>query len=150
LLVYLVYLFFQLKSHAYMYESTPQHIVDAESTPGLAAAWLDSSNSDSSSTSSSDSESSSQSRDTVRDKVKNVFRGGRGRKPSTSSSLSANSRSFATQESLSEASSSHQHRRQLSSQSRLEHTTAVDDCDELEHHADEEKEKRPLRHRHTR
>lgn len=149
LLVYLVYLFFQLKSHAYMYESTPQHIVDAESTPGLAAAWLDSSSSDSSSTSSSDSDSSSQSRDTVRDKVKNVFRGGRGRKPSTSSSESANSRPLETQESIPEGSSAHQHRRRLSSQSRLERT-AVNDCDELEHHEDEEKEKRPLRHRHKR
>ncbi|KAH6657322.1 Sodium/calcium exchanger protein-domain-containing protein [Truncatella angustata] len=43
LLVYGIYLLFQLKSHAYMYESTPQHIIDEESTPGPAAAWLDSS-----------------------------------------------------------------------------------------------------------
>ncbi|KAH8681998.1 Ca2+ transporter [Xylariales sp. PMI_506] len=33
LLVYIIYLLFQLKSHAYMYESTPQHIIDEESTP---------------------------------------------------------------------------------------------------------------------
>lgn len=77
---------FQLKSHAYMYESTPQHIVDAESTPGPAAAWLDtSSSSDSDSSSSSDSDGSSQSRDTIGRKMKKVLRGGRKRKPSLNS-----------------------------------------------------------------
>lgn len=35
LLVYVLYLLFQLKSHAYLYESTPQHIVDEESHPGI-------------------------------------------------------------------------------------------------------------------
>ncbi|KAG5913342.1 hypothetical protein E4U42_001270 [Claviceps africana] len=86
LLVYIIYLMFQLKSHAYMYESTPQHIVDAESTPGPAAAWLDtSSSSDSDSSSSSDSDSSNQSRDTIGRKVKKVLRGGRRRKSSFSS-----------------------------------------------------------------
>ncbi|KAK8058244.1 hypothetical protein PG994_008692 [Apiospora phragmitis] len=35
LLVYVIYLLFQLKSHAYMYESTPQHIIDEESTLDL-------------------------------------------------------------------------------------------------------------------
>lgn len=150
LLVYLVYLFFQLKSHAYMYESTPQHIVDAESTPGLAAAWLDTSSSDSSSTSSSDSDSSSQSRDTLRDRVKNVFRGGRGRKPSTCSSESAetaNSRPAETEEPIPEGSSSHQHRR--SSQPRFEPTPA-NDHDVLEHQGDDENEERPIRHRRKR
>lgn len=86
LLVYVIYLVFQLKSHAYMYESTPQHIVDAESTPGPAAAWLDSSDSDSSSSSSSsDSDDSDHSRDTMRKKMKKVLRGGRKRKSSFAS-----------------------------------------------------------------
>ncbi|KAG5963888.1 hypothetical protein E4U58_003326 [Claviceps cyperi] len=86
LLVYIIYLMFQLKSHAYMYESTPQHIVDAEATPGPAAAWLDtSSSSDSSSSSSSDSDASDQSRDTIGRKVKKVLRGGRRRKSSATS-----------------------------------------------------------------
>ena len=85
LLVYGVYLLFQLKSHAYMYESTPQHIVDAEAIPGPAASWLDTSSSESSSDSSSDSDSSSRSRDTMRRKVKKVFRGGRRRKSSVTS-----------------------------------------------------------------
>ncbi|KAG5951981.1 hypothetical protein E4U53_001874 [Claviceps sorghi] len=86
LLVYIIYLMFQLKSHAYMYESTPQHIVDAEATPGPAAAWLDtSSSSDSDSSSSSDSDSSNQSRDTIGRKMKKVLRGGRRRKSSLNS-----------------------------------------------------------------
>ncbi|KAK7430129.1 hypothetical protein QQZ08_003314 [Neonectria magnoliae] len=83
LLVYLVYLLFQLKSHAYMYESTPQHIVDAESTPGPAAAWLDSSSSDSSSSSSPSSDDSDHSRGTMRKKMKKVLR--RRRKSNASS-----------------------------------------------------------------
>lgn len=80
LLVYGIYLLFQLKSHAYLYESTPQHIVDAEAIPGPAAGWLDTSSSDSSSDTSSDSDSSSHSRDTVRKKMKRALRGGRRRK----------------------------------------------------------------------
>lgn len=34
LLVYALYLVFQFKSHAYIYTSTPQHVVDEESRPG--------------------------------------------------------------------------------------------------------------------
>ncbi len=36
LLVYVIYLLFQLKSHAYMYESMPQYLIDEEATPGPA------------------------------------------------------------------------------------------------------------------
>ncbi|KAL7943082.1 calcium/proton exchanger [Trichoderma barbatum] len=85
LLVYVIYLLFQLKSHAYLYESTPQNIVDAESVPGPAAAWLDSSSSDSSSSDSSDSDDSSHSRDTVRRAMRKVLRHGRRRKSSVAS-----------------------------------------------------------------
>ncbi|KAI1641336.1 Sodium/calcium exchanger protein-domain-containing protein [Biscogniauxia mediterranea] len=74
LLVYVVYLLFQLKSHAYMYESTPQHIIDEESTPGPAAAWLDTSSSESSSSSDSDSDGSSHSRNTMSRRVKRAIR----------------------------------------------------------------------------
>ncbi|KAI0431579.1 Sodium/calcium exchanger protein-domain-containing protein [Xylaria sp. FL1042] len=74
LLIYVVYLMFQLKSHAYMYESTPQHIIDEESTPGPAAAWLDTSSSDSSSSSDSDSDSSGHSRNTMSRRVKRAIR----------------------------------------------------------------------------
>src|ERR1700755_2922727 len=68
-----------------MYESTPQHIVDAEAQPGPAANWLDSSDSDSSSSSSSDSDGSSHSRDTMRKRMKKVLRAGRRRKSSIAS-----------------------------------------------------------------
>ncbi|KAA8574797.1 hypothetical protein EYC84_004045 [Monilinia fructicola] len=83
LLVYAMYLLFQLKSHAYMYESTPQHIIDEESAPGPVAAWMDSSSDDSSS-SSSDSDSSSGSNTTAK-RVKRLIRGGRRRKSSSAS-----------------------------------------------------------------
>ncbi|KAM0441001.1 hypothetical protein ACHAPT_000306 [Fusarium lateritium] len=92
LLVYVIYLLFQLKSHAYMYESTPQHIVDAESTPGPAAGWLDSSSSDSSSSSSSDSSDSDSSHGTVRKRMKKVLRGGRRRRSSNASADTADTR----------------------------------------------------------
>lgn len=85
MLVYGIYLLFQLKSHAYLYESTPQNIVDAESVPGPAAAWLDASSSDSSSSDSSDSDDSSHSRDTVRRAMRKVLRHGRRRKSSVAS-----------------------------------------------------------------
>ncbi|OAA68807.1 Sodium/calcium exchanger membrane region [Cordyceps fumosorosea ARSEF 2679] len=85
LLVYMLYLLFQLKSHAYMYESTPQHIVDAEAIPGPAAGWLNSSSSDDSSSSSSDSDDSSRSKDTVRKRMRKVLRPRRRTKSSTAS-----------------------------------------------------------------
>lgn len=85
LIVYILYLLFQLKSHAYMYESTPQHIVDAEAIPGPAASWLNSSSSDESSSSSSDSDASSKSRDTVRKKMRKVLRSRRRTKSSSTS-----------------------------------------------------------------
>ncbi|KAI1766130.1 calcium/proton exchanger [Hypoxylon sp. FL1150] len=85
LLVYGVYLLFQLKSHAYMYESTPQHIIDEETTPGPAAAWLESSDSDSSSSSDSDSDNSSHSRETMSKRVRRAIRGHRRRKSSVAS-----------------------------------------------------------------
>jgi Ca2+:H+ antiporter len=79
-----MYLLFQLKSHAYMYESTPQHIIDEESAPGPVANWLDSSSDDSSS-SSSDSDASSGSNTTAK-RIKRVMRGGRKRRKSSAGS----------------------------------------------------------------
>ena len=43
LLVYALYLVFQLNSHAYMYESTPQHIIEENLHPGPAATIFESS-----------------------------------------------------------------------------------------------------------
>ncbi|KAF6818709.1 ca2+ h+-exchanging protein [Colletotrichum sojae] len=85
LLVYIVYLLFQLKSHAYMYESTPQHIVDAEAAPGPAVGWLDTSSSESDSDSDYNSDSSESSHGTVRKRMKKVLRAGRRRKSSAAS-----------------------------------------------------------------
>ena len=70
-------------SHAYLYESTPQHIIDEEATPGPVANWLDSSSSEDSSSSDSDSSTDSdRSRETVTKRVKRVIRGNRRRKSS--------------------------------------------------------------------
>jgi len=80
LVVYGLYLLFQLRSHAYMYESTPQHIIDEVSVPGPGANWLDSSSSDDSS-SSSDSDASSSHRTRIKKMLKH-----RRRRSSTSSS----------------------------------------------------------------
>jgi len=95
LIIYVVYLLFQLKSHAYMYESTPQHIIDAESTPGPAAAWMDTSSSDSSSSSDSDSDGSSHSSNTMTRRVKRAIRRRR-RKSSFASADSVETGSVAT------------------------------------------------------
>lgn len=99
LLVYVIYLLFQLKSHAYMYESTPQHIIDEESTPGPAANWLDTSSSESSSSSDSDSDGSSHSGNTVSRRVKRAIRNRRRRKSSFASADSdANTASIGTKD----------------------------------------------------
>lgn len=74
LLVYGIYLLFQLKSHAYMYESTPQDVIDAEATPGPAVAWFDSSSDSDTSSSSSDSDSSGRSRETMSKRMKRMVR----------------------------------------------------------------------------
>ncbi|KAL3474305.1 Sodium/calcium exchanger protein-domain-containing protein [Aspergillus californicus] len=56
LLVYLLYIVFQLKSHSYLYASIPQQIIDEESHPGVLADFLDTSSDSSSSSSSDDSD----------------------------------------------------------------------------------------------
>ncbi|RMZ77174.1 hypothetical protein DV737_g4509, partial [Chaetothyriales sp. CBS 132003] len=84
LLVYILYLLFSLKSHSFMYASTPQHLIDEESHPGILTEFLNSSSSsDSSSSSSSDSDSSRSSTTTVK-RIKRALR--RKRRKSMSSS----------------------------------------------------------------
>ncbi|KAI9824625.1 MAG: hypothetical protein M1832_001715 [Thelocarpon impressellum] len=87
LVVYGLYLLFQLKSHAYMYESTPQHIIDEESHPGFLADIMgNSSSSDSTSSSESgDSETSSGSHTTA-GRIRRVMRKRRLRRKSSVSS----------------------------------------------------------------
>ena len=83
LLVYFLYLLFQLNSHAYMYESTPQHVIDRESVPGPAADFFESSDSsDSDSSSGSDSDSSGHSFSTARRIKRAIRKGKRSRKQS--------------------------------------------------------------------
>ncbi|OCK96205.1 uncharacterized protein K441DRAFT_552680 [Cenococcum geophilum 1.58] len=86
LLVYVLYLLFQLKSHAYLYESTPQHIIDEESHPGILTEMLASSSSSSSSddSSSGGTDTSSGSHTTAK-RIKRAFRHRKRRKSSASS-----------------------------------------------------------------
>ncbi|KAF2272438.1 uncharacterized protein EI97DRAFT_453033 [Westerdykella ornata] len=75
LIVYVLYLLFQLKSHSYLYASTPQHIIDEESHPGVLAGVLDPSHSsDSSSDSSSIDSDSTTGSDTTAKRIKRVFK----------------------------------------------------------------------------
>lgn len=94
LIVYVLYLLFQLKSHAYMYESTPQQIIDEESHPGVLHDMLGSSSSsdDDSSSDSSDSDTSgSGSIITKGKKIRNKMFNRRRRKSSASVSSTAQS-----------------------------------------------------------
>ncbi|KLJ13114.1 hypothetical protein EMPG_09429 [Blastomyces silverae] len=85
LLVYVLYLLFQLKSHAYFYESTPQHKIDEESHPGVLADMLNSSSS-SESSSSSDSDSDGTSGSYTRtERIKNALKKRRRHKQSIKS-----------------------------------------------------------------
>ena len=89
LIVYVLYLLFQLKSHAHMYESTPQEIIDEESYPGVLAEIMNSSSSseDSSSSDSSDTDSSG-SQTTTKKRVKRMFKNRKHRKSSGGSASS--------------------------------------------------------------
>ena len=86
LLVYVLYLLFQLKSHAYMYQSMPQSRIDEESHPGVLADILNSSSSSDTSSDSSgiDSDGSSGSNTTAK-RIRRVWRGRKRRKSSASS-----------------------------------------------------------------
>lgn len=85
LIVYILYLLFQLKSHAYMYESTPQQIIDEESHPGILADVFESSSSSSDSDSSSSSDTDTSGSVTTTRRIKRAFRHRRRRKSSGSS-----------------------------------------------------------------
>ncbi|KAF2794204.1 hypothetical protein K505DRAFT_324932 [Melanomma pulvis-pyrius CBS 109.77] len=87
LLIYVLYLVFQLKSHSYMYASTPQHIIDEESHPGVLADMMNSSSSSDSSSdsSSSSSDSTTGSQHTTAKRIKRAFRNRKRRKSTASS-----------------------------------------------------------------
>jgi Ca2+:H+ antiporter len=113
LLVYVLYLIFQLKSHSYMYASTPQHIIDEESHPGILADLLDSSSSsDSSSDSSSTASNISVGSNTTAKRIKRAFRHRKRRKSSASSKDTASAPSVLSSQ------SPERHRQYLDSQRR--------------------------------
>ena len=86
--MYILYLAFQLKSHSYLYESTPQAVIDEESHPGVLADIMNSSSSsDDSSSSSSDSDTSA-SITTAGKKIKRAFNKQRRRRKSSGSASS--------------------------------------------------------------
>lgn len=88
LLVYVLYLLFQLNSHSYMYESTPREVIERETHPGPAAQYFNSSSgSDTSSSSSSDTDDSAQSTTTAKKIRRMMRRAKRSRKASTSTTL---------------------------------------------------------------
>ncbi|KAJ5198605.1 uncharacterized protein N7498_007722 [Penicillium cinerascens] len=83
LLVYILYILFQLKSHSYLYASIPQRIIDEESHPGILAELMNSS-SESSSSSSDESVDTTNSWSTAK-RIKRAMKHRRHRKSSTSS-----------------------------------------------------------------
>ncbi|KAJ5691877.1 hypothetical protein N7462_001300 [Penicillium macrosclerotiorum] len=84
LLVYILYIIFQLKSHAYLYASIPQNIIDEESHPGVLADFMNGSSSDSSSSSSNESVDTTTSWSTAK-RIKRAMKHRKRRKSSTSS-----------------------------------------------------------------
>ncbi|KAK6343667.1 hypothetical protein TWF730_011257 [Orbilia blumenaviensis] len=77
LLIYIIYLLFQLRSHAYLYASIPQHVIDEESHPGILHRLGSSSSSSSSSSrrssvSSSSSSSSGGFARSIRDRLRRM------------------------------------------------------------------------------
>lgn len=80
--MYILYIIFQLKSHAYLYASIPQQIIDEESHPGVLAEFMNSS--DSSSSSSDESADTTTSWSTAK-RIKRAMKYRRRRKSSTSS-----------------------------------------------------------------
>ncbi|KEY71158.1 hypothetical protein S7711_00982 [Stachybotrys chartarum IBT 7711] len=81
LLVYGLYLVFQLKTHAYLHRSTPQHIVDAEAIPWPVAGWLDTSSASDSDSCGSELSDSDQSHKMVRRRMRRMLRRRSGRPP---------------------------------------------------------------------
>ncbi|SPQ18461.1 de59bd48-ff8c-44bb-9daa-8e2ccbac04d6 [Thermothielavioides terrestris] len=76
LIVYFLYLVFQLKSHSYIYASTPQGLVDREAVPGPAAQYFNSSGSEGSSSDSDSDGSPSRSSKTAR-RLRRMMRKGK-------------------------------------------------------------------------
>lgn len=82
LLVYILYIVFQLKSHSYLYASIPQQIIDEESHPGVLADLMNHSSDSSSSSDESDDTTTSW---TTAKRIKRAMKNRRHRKSSGSS-----------------------------------------------------------------
>ncbi|KAE8389652.1 Sodium/calcium exchanger protein-domain-containing protein [Aspergillus alliaceus] len=95
LLVYVLYIIFQLKSHSYLYASIPQQIIDEESHPGVLADFMN--HSSDSSTSSSDESDDTTTSWTTAKRIKRAMKYRRHRKSSTSSKGTASTPSFRKQ-----------------------------------------------------
>ncbi|OOF91398.1 hypothetical protein ASPCADRAFT_211214 [Aspergillus carbonarius ITEM 5010] len=91
LLVYILYIVFQLKSHAYLYASIPQQIIDEESHPGILAEFM---NSSSDSSSSSDESVDTTTSWSTAKRIKRAMKYRRHRKSSTSSRGTVSPQSF--------------------------------------------------------
>ncbi|KAL2259786.1 hypothetical protein VTK26DRAFT_6399 [Humicola hyalothermophila] len=145
LLVYIVYLLFQLISHSYLYESTPQHIIDEEATPGPAANWLDSSSSDSTSSSDSDSNHSGHSRGTMTQRMKRVMHRRRRSSPASADASETCPRPNSN------STNDEQPSEQLSSPPHLTNRTSSSAVlDEEEEDGEHENAARHRKHRHRR
>ncbi|PWY75461.1 membrane bound cation transporter [Aspergillus heteromorphus CBS 117.55] len=91
LLVYVLYILFQLKSHSYLYASIPQQIIDEESHPGVLAEFM---NSSSDSSSSSDESVDTTTSWSTAKRIKRAMKYRRHRKSSTSSRGTVSPQSF--------------------------------------------------------
>lgn len=106
LLVYILYIIFQLRTHSYLYASIPQTIIDEESHPGVLAEFMNSS-SESSSSSSSDSDDTTTSWTNPK-RIKRAIKYRRHRKSSTGSSKGTVSRNSFQKRALASTSNENQ------------------------------------------
>ncbi|THC96086.1 hypothetical protein EYZ11_004459 [Aspergillus tanneri] len=97
LLVYILYIVFQLKSHSYLYASIPQQIIDEESHPGVLAEFMNPSSDSSSSSSDNESVDTTTSWSTAK-RIKRAMKSRRYRKSSTSSKDSGSLRKKSVSE----------------------------------------------------
>lgn len=98
LLVYILYLLFQLKSHAYMYQSKTDEDIEREqgANPGLLSEMMNGSSSESSSSSDSDSDTSAESHFTAKRGLKKVRKAFKGRRKSNASSTIASASALSS------------------------------------------------------
>lgn len=98
LLVYVLYLLFQLKSHAYMYQSKTEADIEREegALPGVLSEMMNHSSSDSSSSSDSDSDTSADSHFTAKRGLKKVRKAFKTRRKSNASSTIASASALSS------------------------------------------------------